>query len=62
MMSRRADEPWVQLATRIPKSLHQALKVHCVTNDLSVMDFVVQALGAKLGKAGRRPGRRSQSA
>jgi predicted HicB family RNase H-like nuclease len=37
-----------QLATRVPKKLHQAVRVHCVRNDLSVMDFVVQALEARL--------------
>ncbi len=53
-MPTRSDEPWVQLATRIPKSLHRQLKLHCVTSDTSVMDFVVQSLEAKLAKAGGR--------
>jgi predicted HicB family RNase H-like nuclease len=57
-MVRRGDEPWVQLATRIPKPLHQALKVHCVTTDISLMDFVVDAIEAKLRKQGSRSGRR----
>ena len=43
-MADRSDEPWVQLATRIPKSLHRQLKLHCVQTDTSVMDFVVTAL------------------
>lgn len=28
-MAKAEDEPWVQLATRIPKSLHRELKLHC---------------------------------
>jgi hypothetical protein len=46
---------WVQLATRIPKSLHRELKLHCVKADTSVMHFVVAALKEKLGREeGRR--------
>jgi hypothetical protein len=49
---------WVQLATRIPKSLHRQLKLHCVTSDTTLMDFVVASLEEKLareqGKAKRR--------
>jgi predicted HicB family RNase H-like nuclease len=37
-------DAWVQLATRIPKPLHRRLKLHCVKSDVSVMDFVVEAL------------------
>lgn len=48
-------EMWVQLATRIPKSLHRTLKLHCVTAETSVMDFVVAAIGEKLAReSGRR--------
>jgi predicted HicB family RNase H-like nuclease len=43
-------EVWVQLATRIPKVLHRELKLHCVKNDVSVMEFVVRALEEKLGR------------
>jgi predicted HicB family RNase H-like nuclease len=53
-MAGRADEVWVQLATRIPKGLHRQLKLHCVQSDTSVMDFVVTALEEKLGKGGGR--------
>jgi len=49
------DEPVAQLATRIPKELHRRLKLHCVTHDISVMDFVVKAIEKKLGrKAGSK--------
>ena len=53
-MPKHDDEPWVQLATRIPKTLHRQLKLHCVQTDSSVMDFVVQSLEERLGKAGSR--------
>lgn len=53
-MAGRADEVWVQLATRIPKALHRQLKLHCVQSDTSVMGFVVAALEEKLGKSGGR--------
>ena len=45
-----AHEAWTQLATRIPKELHRRLKLHCVTNDTSVMEFVVEAIEEKLGR------------
>jgi len=38
-MARESTETWVQLATRIPKSLHRELKLHCVTADTSMMDW-----------------------
>jgi len=46
----KTDEPIAQLATRIPKELHRRLKLHCVTHDTSVMDFVTQAIEEKLGR------------
>jgi predicted HicB family RNase H-like nuclease len=47
-MVERDDEVWVQLATRVPKTLHRQLKLQCVEADESVMDFVVAALRDKL--------------
>ena len=59
----KPDEPIAQLATRIPKDLHRRLKLHCVTNDIMVQDFVVEAIEEKLGrKAERRRGRRKMPA
>ncbi len=49
----RAEEPLTQLATRIPKDLHRRLKLHCVTNDIMVQDFVVEAIEEKLGRKPR---------
>ena len=45
-----SDEPWTQLATRIPKALHHRLKVHCITAGTTAMDFVVAALQEKLAQ------------
>jgi len=49
----------VQLATRIPKELHRRLKLHCVEFDVSVMDFVTDAVREKLaGKRSKKRGAR----
>jgi hypothetical protein len=50
----RSEEPWTQLATRIPKSLRQRLKLHCVEADVSVQDFVIAAMREKLAKTTTR--------
>jgi hypothetical protein len=44
----KAEEAWTQLATRIPKELHRRLKLHCVTHEITVMHFVVEAVEEKL--------------
>ena len=49
----KADEPWTQLATRIPKELHRRLKLYCVTHDIALMHFVVEAIEEKLGRKTR---------
>ena len=46
----KTDEPIAQLATRIPKELHRRLKLHCVTHEIAVQDFVVKAIEGKLGR------------
>ena len=53
-MARGDAEPWTQLATRIPKTLHRQLKLYCVTSDTSVMDFVVAAIEERLTRASGR--------
>ena len=47
------DEPVTQLATRIPKDLHRRLKLYCVTHEIAVQDFVVEAIEEKLGRKAR---------
>jgi len=49
----KAEEVWTQLATRIPKELHRRLKLHCVTHEIAVQDFVVEAIEEKLGRKAR---------
>lgn len=44
------DVVMVQLATRIPKALHQKLKLVAVKSDLSVMEIVQSAIDEKLAK------------
>ena len=46
----KTEEPLTQLATRIPKDLQRRLKLHCVTNDIMVQDFVTEAIEEKLGR------------
>ena len=53
---------WVQLATRIPKTLHRALKLHCVTTDTSVMAFVVSAVEEKIARETTTRPRRAKAA
>jgi hypothetical protein len=36
----KGEEPWTQLAVRIPKELHRRLRVYCVTHGISLMHFV----------------------
>ena len=62
MASTSDGEVWVQLATRIPKTLHRELKLHCVKSDVSVMEFVVRALEEKLRREGGSRERRSARA
>ena len=49
----KMEEPWTQLATRIPKDLHRRLKLYCVTHDIALMQFVVDAIREKLGRMSR---------
>ena len=55
------DQVWVQLATRIPKKLHRAVKLHCVHTDISLMDFVVEALQERLEQTSRTERRRTRA-
>jgi hypothetical protein len=48
----KAEEPWTQLATRVPKDLHRRLRLHCVTHDTVLMHFVAAAIEEKLGRKG----------
>jgi predicted HicB family RNase H-like nuclease len=54
----RNDEMMVQLATRLPKTLHRRVRIHCVKTETTLMSFVIQALSEKLkrGADDRRTG------
>jgi hypothetical protein len=49
-MARREEVVRVQLSTRIPKALHQELRLHCVSKEILLMDFVWKALEEKLAR------------
>jgi predicted HicB family RNase H-like nuclease len=57
----KEDDVLIQLATRIPKGLHREIKLFCVHNGISVMEFVATALEEKLRKSTLRPARRTAS-
>ena len=58
-MMTKEDDVLIQLATRIPKGLHREIKLFCVHNSISVMEFVAAALEEKLHKTSLRSARRS---
>jgi len=49
-MARGEELVRVQLATRIPKALHRKLRLHCVSKEIRLMDFVWKALEEKLAR------------
>jgi hypothetical protein len=53
-MADKDDDVLIQLATRIPKTLHREIKLHCVSLGISVMEFVAAALEDRLRKGGAR--------
>jgi predicted HicB family RNase H-like nuclease len=53
-MTHKDDDVLIQLATRIPKSLHREIKLHCVSSSISVMEFVAAALEDRLRKSGTK--------
>ncbi len=60
MRTTNPDEPWVQLATRIPRDVHRAVKLACVHADVKVQAFVVAALRDNLAREAGRRKRRAQ--
>ena len=49
-----AAEPVAQLATRVPASLLKRLRVHCVTRQQTVQEFVRQAITERLRRVAAR--------
>lgn len=57
------DEIMVQLATRIPKALHQRLKLHSIHANESISDLVAEAVEALLKQgSGKGKGKREKAA
>jgi predicted HicB family RNase H-like nuclease len=54
-MARREEVVVVALATRIPKALHRELRLHCVSEEIQLMDFVREALEEKLTRSRGTP-------
>ena len=52
-----ADDNLIQLATRIPARLHRAIRLHCVGDGTTVMEFVTAGLEDRLKKIRGRSGR-----
>ena len=50
---RVTDEAVVQLATRLPASLLQRVKVWCIKDEVTMQDFVAEALREMLGSASK---------
>jgi predicted HicB family RNase H-like nuclease len=50
----REEETMVQLATRIPKDIHRRLRLHCVTQELTMMEFVIRAIEERLARDKKR--------
>jgi hypothetical protein len=50
------EKPWVGVATRVPRSLHRRMKLHCVERGIPVMEFVRDALEEEMTRR-RRGGR-----
>jgi len=58
---RSTQDTSVQLATRVPKNLHRALRLYCVRAGVSLMEFVMQALEEKLAREARQNRRRTRA-
>jgi hypothetical protein len=55
------NAPFVQLGTRVPERLRRALRVHCVEFEISIEDFVAQALAKRLKRAASADGHRGRA-
>ena len=58
---RSTQDTSVQLATRVPKNLHRALRLYCVRAGVSLMEFAAQALEEKLARKARQNRRRARA-
>ena len=57
------NAPFVQLATRVPEQVRRALKLYCVESEISIEDFVAEAVAQRLERMARAGARgRARSA
>jgi hypothetical protein len=55
-MRRVYDGETTKLVVRVPKDVRRRLRVHCLNKDITVIEFVTEAVDEALhGKASRRP-------
>jgi len=54
-MAKQADPQTVQLATRIPKSLHRALKLEAIAAEVTLEAWIEEALESHLARVTGRP-------
>ena len=55
-MPQKIVEPLVILATRVPKPLRRALKVHCAESGIQERHFIIEAVEERLAKVtGKAP-------
>jgi hypothetical protein len=52
-MPSRDDVEQIQLATRIPRRVYRAVKIHCVRTERMVQEFVAEAIREKLAREGK---------
>jgi hypothetical protein len=51
MATKQSEESFVQVATQVPQSLLEAVRVWCVEHGVSLMTFVADALRDKLRRS-----------
>jgi len=39
---------WVQFVTRVPRRLHHDMKLHCVAHNVTIVEFVADAVSERL--------------
>jgi hypothetical protein len=49
------EEATVMLATRIPKQLHRRVRLHCVTRETKMVDFITAAIDEALRRKKPKP-------
>ena len=53
--------PLVQLVIRVPSDLRRRAKIHCATHEITLTQFVTEAIAEELEEEDERPARRAAS-